>query len=198
MLILYLCALHEHFLSESSASAADLDTTSQTAEPAPDRLKSVYIVSPHPFKQVDEFVEESVETYHLDLARYSKPMQEAFREYLKDHETVKAIFVGTRRTDPHGANLTHFDRTDGGWPAFMRIHPVIDWHYAEIWCFIRELEIPYCPLYDQGYTSLGGTTDTYPNPVLKNAVNADPDSSRHYRPAYELEADDEERLGRDR
>jgi hypothetical protein len=61
------------------------------------------------------------------------PMKEAFRKYLEEKPTVKAIFVGTRRTDPHGALLTHFDPTDHGWPPFMRVHPVIDWHYAEIW-----------------------------------------------------------------
>jgi hypothetical protein len=61
------------------------------------------------------------------------PMKAAFAQYLKDKPTVKAIFVGTRRTDPHGQLLTHFDVTDHGWPPFMRVHPVIDWHYAEIW-----------------------------------------------------------------
>ena len=60
-------------------------------------------------------------------------MKEAFRVYLQEHEKVKAILVGTRRTDPHGELLTHFDQTDHGWPDFMRVHPVIDWHYAEIW-----------------------------------------------------------------
>lgn len=77
----------------------------------------------------------------------------------------------------------------------MRIHPVIDWHYAEIWTFIREMEVPYCPLYDMGYTSLGGTTDTHPNPAL--AVKDDPGGGR-YRPAFELVEDEAERLGRDR
>jgi FAD synthetase len=61
------------------------------------------------------------------------PMKEAFKLYLEEHRNVKAILVGTRRTDPHGQLLTHFDATDKGWPAFMRVHPVIDWHYAEIW-----------------------------------------------------------------
>ena len=99
----------------------------------PKELHSVYIISPHPFKEVDAFVDESVATYDLDLARYAMPMKAAFERYLEEHKKVKAILVGTRRTDPHGQSLTHFDITDSGWPAFMRVHPVIDWHYAEIW-----------------------------------------------------------------
>lgn len=60
-------------------------------------------------------------------------MKAAFADYLKDTPSVKAILVGTRRTDPHGEHLKHFDPTDSGWPAFVRIHPVIDWHYVDIW-----------------------------------------------------------------
>jgi len=119
LLILYLSALHAHSV--------------RTSQPLPKILESVYIVSPHPFAQVEEFVESSRKTYHLDLVRYSKQMRQAFEEYLQDKPKIKAIFVGTRRTDPHGASLKYFDPTDKGWPAFMRLHPVIDWHYAEIW-----------------------------------------------------------------
>lgn len=93
----------------------------------------MYIVSPHPFTEVDDFVNDSITRYKLDLARYAMPMKEAFGVYLEEKRKVKAILVGTRRTDPHGETLTHFDETDKGWPKFMRVHPVIDWHYAEIW-----------------------------------------------------------------
>jgi len=62
--------------------------------------------------------------------------------------------------------------------------------------FIRHLDIPYCSLYDLGYTSLGGTTDTHPNPALKAAgYNS---AEIQYRPAYELVEDEAERLGRDK
>lgn len=101
--------------------------------PLPSALQSVYIISPHPFSEVDDFVDASVSEYCLDLARYAMPMKQAFEKYLEEKDEVKAILVGTRRTDPHGENLGHFDMTDHGWPSFMRIHPVIDWHYAEIW-----------------------------------------------------------------
>lgn len=80
---------------------------------------------------------------------------------------LKAILVGIRRTDPYGSDLFNFQVTDAGWPLFMRVHPVIDWHYADIWTFLRVLQIPYCKLYDLGYTSLGGTENTRPNPELE-------------------------------
>ena len=64
--------------------------------------------------------------------------------------------------------------------------------------FIRHLEVPYCPLYDKGYTSLGGTTDTHPNPALKDRLKVvSGEGEIKYRPAYELIEDNEERLGRD-
>ncbi|EME78912.1 uncharacterized protein MYCFIDRAFT_53605 [Pseudocercospora fijiensis CIRAD86] len=178
LLILYLAALHTH--------------STTTSTPLPPTLRSVYIVSPNPFSAVTTFVTTSSQHYHLSLTQYHKPMLEAFSAYLSDFPSIKAIFVGTRRTDPHGKNLKTFDMTDKNWPRFMRIHPVIDWHYAEIWGFIRELGVEYCELYDLGYTSLGGTDDTHPNPALNRG------EGEGYRPAYELVEDEEERLGRDR
>ncbi|KAJ9220400.1 hypothetical protein DTO169C6_7289 [Paecilomyces variotii] len=159
----------------------------------PESLQAVYIVSPHPFPEVEAFVNTSAAYYHLHLSRYMLPMRDALETYLREKPTVKAIFVGTRRTDPHGEHLTHFDPTDKDWPQFMRVHPVIDWNYVDVWTFIRHLHIPYCNLYDQGFTSLGGMTDTHPNPAL--ARKGDVTS---FRPAYELTDDDEERLGRDK
>lgn len=56
-----------------------------------------------------------------------------------------------------------------------------------------------------GYTSLGGTDDTHPNPALLRRGDGEDDAlaqekveGRKFRPAYELMEDGEERLGRDR
>ncbi|OAA58004.1 FAD-binding domain containing protein [Niveomyces insectorum RCEF 264] len=168
-------------------------TPTATPTGSPRRFQAIYIVPPDPFPEVDVFVEASSREYHLDLARYPVPMRAALDAYLRAYPSVRAIFMGTRRTDPHGEFLTHFTPTDAGWPQFMRVHPVIDWHYAEIWAFIRHLDIPFCSLYNRGFTSLGGTTDTRPNPALARV-----DDTTSFRPAYELMADDEERLGRAR
>lgn len=61
-------------------------------------------------------------------------MKQGLQAYLADRPSIQAIFVGTRRTDPHGENLKHFDPTDAGWPPFMRVHPVVDWHYGTSAC----------------------------------------------------------------
>jgi hypothetical protein len=115
LLILFLAALSTH------------------PSPLPRALQSVYIISPHPFAEVTSFVDDTSHTYRLDLSHYALPMKAGFAQYLTDRSKVKAIMVGTRRTDPHGALLGHFDMTDHGWVNFMRVHPVIDWHYREIW-----------------------------------------------------------------
>ncbi|OAL40430.1 hypothetical protein AYO20_00166 [Fonsecaea nubica] len=154
--------------------------------------------------------------------------RDAFALYLSSNPHIKAIFVGTRRTDPHGSHLTHFDPTDHNWPPFMRIHPVIDWHLSEIWCFLRSphlrdigscsngsrsasegggaaepgttictpttAPLRYCEVYDAGYTSLGGVNDTVRNPKLRYT---DEHGKERYKPAYEMTADDKERLGRE-
>ncbi|KAB8223317.1 hypothetical protein BDV33DRAFT_167366 [Aspergillus novoparasiticus] len=186
LLVLLLASLHPHPPPEKGGLTS---------------IPAIYALPPDPFPTVEEFVQWSSNAYHLDIIKYTTEppkttLKSSFAHYLSLHPTVKAIFVGTRRTDPHGAKLTHFDRTDSGWPDFVRVHPVIDWHYAEIWAFIRQLGLEYCPLYDQGYTSLGGQTDTHPNPKLRVDTTAGNEATKHYRPAYELTEDLEERLGR--
>jgi len=98
-----------------------------TQRPFPTQLTSIYIQTPHPFPEVTDFVESSSAHYHLNLVESALPMKAAFEEYLKAHQGVKAIFVGTRRTDPHGGTLTFFDMTDRGWPEFMRYASMLGW-----------------------------------------------------------------------
>ncbi len=49
----------------------------------------------------------------------------------------------------------------------MRINPVTDWSYEQIWAFLKDFEIEYCGLYDLGYTHLGNKNNTVKNPYLK-------------------------------
>lgn len=53
--------------------------------------------------------------------------------------------------NPDNAEMARFCPTKGK----SIINPVIDWSNEDIWEFIHRYEIPYCSLYDQGYTRLG-------------------------------------------
>lgn len=55
-------------------------------------------------------------------------------------------------------------------------------------------QLPYCELYDQGYTSLGTTKDTLPCPAL--AVPGSSGALPKYWPAYMLQDWSQERAGR--
>jgi FAD synthetase len=156
-------------------------------------VPTVYVTIQDPFEEVDDFVMESAERYRLHVDRINLPMKEAFASYLNAHPDIQAVLVGTRRGDPHGALLTHFDMTDHGWPSFMRVHPIINWTYSEIWDFLLALEEPYCVLYDRGYTSLGGTGDTLPNPVLQTQHSG----GVTFQPAWALTDGKCERRGRE-
>lgn len=123
-----------------------------------------------------------------------------FLTYLNYNTLIKAIIVGIRHTDPYGSTLKLEQKTDTdrGWPDFMRINPILNWHTSEIWYFIKWLQlksydsdfvITYCSLYDDGYTSLGGCDSTVRNPRLKRN-----DSS--FWPAWWILDDDIERLSR--
>ena len=35
------------------------------------------------------------------------------------------------------------------------LNPIIDWTTDEVWEFIREYDVPYCKLYDEGWKRLG-------------------------------------------
>jgi len=99
-------------------------------------------------------------------AKGGEGMKRALELYKARFPHIDAIVIGTRRGDPHGAALAHRNPTDPGWPRFERINPIINWSYVHVWDFLRKEKIPYCRLYDEGYTSLGSTYNTFPNPAL--------------------------------
>ena len=35
------------------------------------------------------------------------------------------------------------------------LHPIVDWLTTDVWAYIRERELPYCHLYDEGWKRLG-------------------------------------------
>ena len=159
------------------------------------QLNCLYIVNPDPFPEMERFLEQSVFLYNLNLVKLEGPAKTALTQ-LKSSPAgrlIQDIFMGTRSTDLK-CQISHFQATDSDWPAFRRVSPILNWSYQQVWSFILDLQIPYCSLYDTGYTSIGSVTNTFRNPKLKSCS---PTGEEYYLPAHVLESAEHERCGRD-
>lgn len=142
------------------------------------------------FAEVEQFVLSCEATFGIRIWSRSLGVRDGLSELLSVHPEVQAVMLGTRSTDPGMSGLGAFEVTDPGWPKVVRVMPILQWRFSDVWDFLIATNSPYCSLYDYGYTSLGGRSNTLPNPTL-----LDPESGT-YRPASELEDEATERSGR--
>lgn len=186
MLIILLATIHKKFSSEVTSNS------SKSLLPSDYKLDSIYINSEIPFAELSSFIQSSTQHYNLNPIMIKDSLKNGFEHYLNDiNPKIKTVIVGVRHSDPYGGQLSYEQVTDHHWPKFLRIHPILHWNYVDIWDFLIGCNLDYCPIYDEGYTSLGGVNNTVPNPYLKNDDGS-------YKPAYmlDIEADERERMGR--
>ncbi|KAL5718148.1 FAD synthase [Ranunculus cassubicifolius] len=57
-------------------------------------------------------------------------------ETLLKEKPTKAISLGTRIGDPNAVGQEQFSPSSPGWPPFMRVNPIFDWSYRDVWAFL--------------------------------------------------------------
>ncbi|KAL3089610.1 hypothetical protein niasHT_027058 [Heterodera trifolii] len=157
------------------------------------KISAFFIKCDDEFIELVHFVQKMASMYNLDLVELSGPMKHGLALYKEKQSHTVATMMGTRSTDPIGKYMkSNIQWTDGGWPKFLRVCPLFDWSYGEVWKGIRDLSISYCSLYDAGFSSLGECTKTTKNPALliKGTENS-------YKPAYTLNDGKLERSNRE-
>ena len=80
-----------------------------------------------------------------------------FNTYLEDND-VKAVFQGLRWDEQSARQKDEYyeDIPEGElMPEHTRYRPILHFTERDIWDTILHYKIPYCPLYEQGYRSLG-------------------------------------------
>lgn len=181
----------------------------------PIRPRVIYFNNELEFPQVYDFVTCTVDRYDLDMIAFEEGI--SFVEGLtmlvennyppqmrvdsKSKPFPMGFVLGTRTSDPNAGKQSIFAPSSSYMPSFMRINPILQWTYGNVWHFLRQFKLPYCSLYDEGYTSLGNVNDTFPCPSLKKIAWVDSNdssssSSSSYWPAYMLKDWSQERAGR--
>jgi FAD synthetase len=161
------------------------------------RVTCMYLVGEAAFEEVDRFVRGTVDAFGVRAVEQGGGFKEGIQAFVEERG-VKAFVMGTRRSDPHAAEMGALEPSSPGWPAFMRVNPILDWEYAHVWEFLRAFQLPYCELYDRGYTSIGNVRDTTPNPALAVGGGEERDGEQRvaYLPAWKLTDQGLERAGR--
>lgn len=86
------------------------------------------------------------------LQRYNRlrkvePMQRALREL-----GVRSWIAGVRRAQSASrTNLDFLELRDGRW----KLHPLADWSDRDVWQYLQRHDLPYHPLWHEGYVSIG-------------------------------------------
>lgn len=156
-------------------------------------IRTIYFESSSAFPEINSFTYETASTYNvlMDITRLDF---KSGLETLLNNNPIRAIFLGVRIGDPTAVGQEQFSPSSPGWPPFMRVNPILDWSYRDVWAFLLTCKVQYCSLYDQGYTSIGSIYDTVPNALLCNENSTN--SKEKFRPAYLLPDGRLERAGR--
>ncbi|KAL7265036.1 hypothetical protein ACSBR1_002898 [Camellia fascicularis] len=177
--------LHQAEQSDSNGDLTDCGFTFP--------IRTIYFESSSAFPEINSFTYETASTYGVLLDIIRLDFKSGLEALLKANP-IRAIFLGVRIGDPTAVGQEQFSPSSSGWPPFMRVNPILDWSYRDVWAFLLTCKVRYCSLYDQGYTSIGSIHDTVPNALLciKNSDN----SKEKFRAAYMLPDGRLERAGR--
>lgn len=140
----------------------------------------------HLFPETYQFIDTLAEKLKLNLHVYSAKESAAWQlakygeEWAKDEQALKA-YNRRNKVEPLERGLT--EHSAGTWFSGIRrqqsnhreglsvvsilrgrfkVHPIIDWHNKDVHQYLTKHGLPYHPLWDQGYVSVGDTHSTRP------------------------------------
>jgi phosphoadenosine phosphosulfate reductase len=89
-----------------------------------------------------------------------EPMERALREL-----NVGSWFAGLRRSQSASRANVPFLKAQG---ERWKIHPIADWSDRDVYRYLKQHDLPYHPLWEQGYISVGDVHTTKPIHAVKS------------------------------
>ncbi len=174
----------EHMLSSSfGAQAAVMLHLTVSAKPD---IPVVVIDTGYLFPETYRFIDELAARLDLDLRVYRPAMSAAWQEarygkrwrdgveglaaYHRDNKIepmeraldelgIGTWFAGLRRAQSRERARTPFIETSG---ERWKVHPIADWSDRKVHFYLKEHGLPYHPLWQKGYVSIGDVHTTRP------------------------------------
>lgn len=143
------------------------------------RIPVVLIDTGYLFPETYRFVDQLVERLSLDLQVYRAPLSPAWQEArygrlwesgaegIRRYNRLNKVepmeralrdlqagtwFTGLRRDQSDSRRDTPVLKAAGG---VVKVHPIADWTHRDVHRYLRQHDLPYHPLWDEGYVSIG-------------------------------------------
>ena len=137
------------------------------------------------FPETYRFVDELTRSLHLNLKVFRPEFSSAWQEarfgkrweagikgieaYNRDNKVlpmeraleelnVGTWFAGLRRSQTHSRKDTAIIESSG---ERWKVHPIADWSDRDVFNYLRKHDLPYHPLWEKGYISIGDTHTTH-------------------------------------
>ena len=178
-----LATLPGNHIVSSSFGAQSAVMLHLVTQQAPD-IPIVLIDTGYLFPETYRFADELVERLRLNLQVYRPVVSSAWQEarhgkrwergleglnaYNRDNKVepmeraldelgVGTWFAGLRRAQSGSRAQTSFVEHSG---ERYKVHPIADWSDRDVYEYLRRHELPYHPLWDKGYISIGDVHST--------------------------------------
>ena len=172
----------EHIVSSSfgAQSAVMLHLMNEQKPGIPVVVIDTGYLFPETYRFIDELAERLDLNLHVVRAEVSPAWQEArygrrwergvdgISSYNRENKVepmeraldeldVSTWFAGIRRKQSSVRSRTPFVETSGG---RFKVHPIADWSDRDVHDYLKQHELPYHPLWEQGYVSIGDVHTT--------------------------------------
>lgn len=185
--------LPENHVMSSSFGAQAAVMLHMLSSQRPD-IPVIVIDTGYLFPETYRFIDELGEILHLNLrvfrpglssawqeARYGKRWEsgvEGIEAYNRDNKVlpmeralktlnVGTWFAGIRRSQAESRRNTPIVESSG---ERWKVHPIVDWSDRDVYQYLKKYDLPYHPLWEKGYLSIG---DTHTSHSLADVSSSD-------------------------